>query len=74
MGLQFDPSAITDIRNWYGGHPLLIRQACSQLNALLLKEKKQKPFKITSNLFHENKDRIDQELIYYSNHAISEIK
>ncbi|MFS6938930.1 hypothetical protein [Neisseria animaloris] len=73
MGLDFDISTCTLIRDWYGGHPLLIRLACSQLN-LLLSKNQDKPFKITDDVFNSNKDDIDQELIYYSNHAISEIK
>ena len=73
MGIDFEISTCNLIRDWYGGHPLLIRLACSQLN-LLLSKKSNKPFKITDEVFNSNKDDIDQELIYYSDHAISEIK
>jgi hypothetical protein len=35
MGLKFSYDSITDIFNWYGGHPLLTRLACSWLNTIL---------------------------------------
>lgn len=73
MGLKFDPDASVAIRDWYGGHPLLIRKACSNLNNILSLTQ-DKPIDITKAIFESYKEDIDKELIYYSDHAISEIK
>jgi len=73
MGMAFDFDASDRIRDWYGGHPLLIRQACSTLNSFLSADKSH-PFKIDTSSFEKQKARIDQELTFYSNHAISEIR
>lgn len=73
MGMAFDYDASDRIRDWYGGHPLLIRQACSTLNSFL-SEHIDHPFKIDIAAFEAQKSRIDQELTFYSNHAISEIR
>lgn len=72
MGITFTPDACEAIRKWYGGHPLLTRQACSTINSFMSNNKK--PFNITTDTFREFRDRIDQELTFYSNHAISEIR
>lgn len=73
MGMAFEFDACDLIRDWYGGHPLLIRQACSTLNSFM-SEVNSHPFKVDVNSFEGLKSRIDQELTFYSNHAISEIR
>ncbi|UUW71561.1 ATP-binding protein [Pseudomonas oryzihabitans] len=73
MGMTFEYDACGCIRDWYGGHPLLIRQACSTLNSFMA-ETQDHPFKVDTNTFNALKPRIDQELTFYSNHAISEIR
>lgn len=73
MGLNFTSSVCEKIRMWYGGHPLLVRQACSTLNSILSKDS-QKPIDIDDEIFNKNKSIIDRELTFYSEHAISEIR
>lgn len=73
MGMAFEHDACNYIRDWYGGHPLLIRQACSTLNSFMA-ETLNHPFKVDIQAFNKLKPRIDQELTFYSNHAISEIR
>lgn len=73
MGINFDIAACDSIRNWYGGHPLLVRQACSTLNAFLA-ETMDRPFNVTTEVFLEKREQIDRELTFYSDHAISEIR
>ncbi|WP_133247605.1 ATP-binding protein [Pseudomonas sp. SDI] len=73
MGMAFEFDACNYIRDWYGGHPLLIRQACSTLNSFMA-ENMDHPFKVDVQSFEGLKSRIDQELTFYSNHAISEIR
>jgi hypothetical protein len=73
MGIIFDIPSCDAITNWYGGHPLLMRQACSTLNAFL-SEQNSRPFSVTDQVFIGYKEQIDRELIFYSDHAISEIR
>ena len=73
MGIDFNSETCEVIRGWYGGHPLLVRQACSTLNSFLSK-KEERPFFITLDVFDKHKELIDTELTFYSDHAISEIK
>lgn len=73
MGINFDIASCDAIRNWYGGHPLLVRQACSTLNSFL-SENQDRPFSINCEIFEKHKNGIDTELTFYSDHAVSEIR
>jgi len=73
MGLKFQIDACEEIFKWYGGHPLLTRQACSCINTFLSDSFK-KPIEIDLEEFNRNKDDIDRELVFYSDHAVSEIR
>lgn len=73
MGVRFDNEACEQIYKWYGGHPLLTRQACSCINTFLSRNTS-KPLEITKLVFQENKENIDRELVFYSDHAVSEIR
>jgi len=73
MGLKFSPAAISAIHKWYGGHPLLTRQACSSLNTFL-SSNNSKPIDINDLIFEHLKGDIDRELIFYCNHAVSELR
>ncbi|MCE9685499.1 hypothetical protein LZP73_04605 [Shewanella sp. AS16] len=73
MGIRFHSDTCEQIFQWYGGHPLLTRQACSCINTFLSDEK-EKPIDVTVDEFLKNKDDIDRELVFYSDHAVSEIR
>ncbi|MFQ2222110.1 ATP-binding protein [Aeromonas enteropelogenes] len=73
MGINFNLDTCDSIRSWYGGHPLLVRQACSTLNSFLSKQE-ERPFSVTLDVFNKFKEHIDTELTFYSDHAISEIR
>ncbi|WP_445620503.1 hypothetical protein ACUN8C_00855 [Kushneria sp. Sum13] len=73
MGLKFESDTCCKIHNWYGGHPLLTRQACSNLNTFL-NGKNEKPIQVDGKKFNEHKGQIDRELVFYSDHVISEIR
>ncbi len=73
MGLKFTYDAITDIFNWYGGHPLLTRIACSWLNTIL-SINNSKPINITKDIFSNEKKKCDNELVFYCGHVVSELK
>lgn len=73
MGLQFSYEAITDIFDWYGGHPLLTRLSCSWLNTVLSIEQS-KPIIIDKHLFNKSKNKCDNELVFYCGHVVSELR
>lgn len=73
MGLKFSYDAVEDLYNWYGGHPLLTRLACSWFNTTLSLLKK-KPIEVTRELFAKEKRRCDNELVFYCGHVVSELK
>ncbi|EIX9371864.1 hypothetical protein ML023_000687 [Klebsiella pneumoniae] len=73
MGIKFQYDACNEIFKWYGGHPLLTRQACSCINTFL-SSTCDKPIEVTFKEFNENKEHIDRELVFYSDHAVSEIR
>jgi len=73
MGLRFSYEAILNIYNWYGGHPLLTRLACSWLNTTLSIDY-DKPIEITNSVFEDLKDKCDNELVFYCGHVVSELK
>lgn len=73
MGLQFAHDAISNIYQWYGGHPLLTRLACSWFNTML-ETGQQKPIKITNRVFEKHKKACDDELVFYCGHVVSELK
>jgi hypothetical protein len=73
MGLKFSYDSITDIFNWYGGHPLLTRLACSWLNTILSMNSS-KPIEITNSIFSNEKKKCDNELVFYCGHVVSELK
>ncbi len=73
MGLKFSYNAISAIHKWYGGHPLLIRLACSWLNTILSVDHN-KPIEINTATFELNKEECDNELVFYCGHVVSEMK
>ncbi len=73
MGMKFEYDSITNIFNWYGGHPLLTRLACSWLNTRL-SISTTKPFAISSTVFEAEREKIDDELIFYCGHVVSELR
>lgn len=73
MGIQFTSDAIKSIYHWYGGHPLLTRLCCSWLNTVLGKEQR-KPINITAADFENRKGNCDDELVFYCEHVVSELR
>lgn len=73
MGMKFSYEAITSIYGWYGGHPLLTRLACSWLNTTLSRTNA-KPIEISPSVFEREKEKIDNELVFYCGHVVSELR
>jgi hypothetical protein len=73
MGMKFSYDTITKIYKWYGGHPLLTRLACSWLNTTL-SHASTKPIDISPSVFEATKEKIDNELVFYCGHVVSELR
>lgn len=73
MGLKITYDAVSDLYNWYGGHPLLTRLACSWFNTTLALLQR-KPIEITKEIFGKEKRKCDTELVFYCGHVVSELK
>ena len=58
MGIKFRPSIISDIYTQFGGHPFMIRQACSKIHQLLISESKARPHKLEKIWYNDRKNDI----------------
>jgi hypothetical protein len=74
MGLNFDYEAIEYLQNWYGGHPLLSRLACSWINKESQIKKEKKPILITKKKLLEEQANRDSDLVFYCKHVVSELQ
>lgn len=74
MGLSFDQDAIEYLHSQYGGHPLLVRLACSYHHQKLINEQAERPAKISVELLKTTKDQRNSELRSYCEHVVSEIR
>ncbi|MDT7460014.1 ATP-binding protein [Citrobacter koseri] len=72
MGLKFDALIAAKLTEDYGGHPFLIRQACSQINKLVSAER---PLKIDKTLYNHSKEEFrinSQEYLEMMIHVLAE--
>lgn len=74
MGLRFDKDAIGFIYDKYGGHPLLTRLACSFLHKSIKDTQENRPFTVKKNDIMKKENEIDELLVHYCIHIISELK
>lgn len=74
MGLRFDHSAARYMQERYGGHPLLVRLACSLLHRSLQSRKVERPFEISRSELLAGQDVRDGELVFYCGHVLSELR
>lgn len=72
MGLKFDYDAIKYIYAQYGGHPMLTRLACSQLNGHY--EEANRPVSINLRQAEQLTPDINAALVFYFKHIISELQ
>lgn len=74
MGLSFDDAAIEFLFHRYGGHPLLTRMVCSQINSEIRSKGLERPVRITiQDVEHDIEDR-EEEISFYCDHIVSELK
>lgn len=74
MGLTFDHSAIKHLFEWYGGHPMLTRLACSWINKDYQSRKTKRPIIITKDVLIESQLTRDSDLGFYCKHVVSELQ
>jgi hypothetical protein len=74
MGMNFEYDAVDYLQARYGGHPLLIRIACSYVNAALTRAGIKKPATIIRPNLAADEAVRDSELCFYSEHVISELR
>jgi len=72
MGISFSFDAYEYLHKRYGGHPLLTRQACSEIHEQ--NNKKTRPLEISKLELEKDEDRRDEELIFYCKHVVSELQ
>jgi len=61
MGIKFDEDLYSKLFELYGGHPFLVRHACSKLCEL----NQERPITFTMDIFNSNKKMINQYLMPY---------
>lgn len=72
MGLKFEFDAVRYIYQQYGGHPMLTRLACSKLNMYFAENTR--PLSIDLKQAEQLMPDINDELVYYFSHVISELQ
>lgn len=65
MGLQFDTEIMTYLTDEFGGHPFLIRQACSQLYKAITSKEIPRKIHIKKELYKEKRPSIIQSIAEY---------
>ena len=73
MGMFFDNLSINYLFDQYGGHPLLIRLACSFHHEYFTAENRNRPLSINSEYLTQMQEERDAELISYCGHVVLEI-
>lgn len=65
MGIKFEKEVATYLTDYFGGHPFLIRQFCSQLHKHLDDKNKPRPLVISKNFYTTNIKQLSTNLIDY---------
>lgn len=74
MGMTFEEGAVTALFARYGGHPLLTRMVCSQLNTSIKVAGLKRPVSVDETAAVTDQDEREQEISFYSKHIISELE
>lgn len=74
MGLTFEVDAQNYLLQRYGGHPLLIRMACSEVHKSLEREGVNRPASITASALKTGEEQRDEELLFYCRHVVGELQ
>ncbi len=74
MGIRFDASAVDALFARYGGHPLLTRMACSQINNSLKVSGAVRPCHITKQTVFSDIESREEDIQFYCGHITSELE
>jgi hypothetical protein len=74
MGMIFDDEAVNFLFNRYGGHPLLTRMICSQINNEIRSSGVERPVKINKKTVEKSMEAREDEISFYCDHIVSELK
>ncbi|MGV1793292.1 phosphorylase family protein [Rhizobium sp. A37_96] len=74
MGIMFKPEAMAQIHREYGGHPLLMRQFCSELFNKLQRERVSWPFTIDVDTATDQIRTARPQLHYWASYVLQTLK
>jgi Cdc6-like AAA superfamily ATPase len=75
MGIIFEGKACDYLTGRYGGHPLLVRLACSwEHHSRLDQELLERPITITEDALRLSEAEREQELLYYARHILDVLR
>ena len=74
MGMAFDPSAVDALFKRYGGHPLLTRMVCSQINNSLKAANSSRPVPVTDHTVMRDIGSREEDIQFYCGHITSELE
>ncbi|MDP4094281.1 MAG: AAA-like domain-containing protein [Bacillota bacterium] len=74
MGMHFDEKCYDYLKERYGGHPLLIRLACSYLHRRTLEHEEKRPISITIQKLKDTEEQRDLSLYYYGSQFLEVLK
>ncbi len=74
VGIKFDQGSIDYLLERFGGHPYLIRLACSNLLENLDIQQKPRPFQLTRDFLAAGQDIREKNLLPYIRHIVAELQ
>ena len=74
MGLNFEPSAVDALYARYGGHPLLTRMVCSQINTEIKVAGTPRPVAVSQHNIKNDAINREHEIQFYCGHITSELE
>lgn len=75
MGILFDSDACAYLSARYGGHPMLVRLACSwEHQRRIVRGTEERPVRITADALASTESEREQDLIPYANHVLDVLR
>lgn len=74
MGLSFDDESVDFLFSRYGGHPLLTRMVCSQINNEIRLKGLERPVQVKLSDIQNDLENREEEISFYCDHIVSELK
>lgn len=74
MGIKFDDEAYEYLRVRYGGHPMLVRLACSWVHKEALQRSGERPVQVSKKYLIDTQSMRDNTLVPYAKHIVEVLK